>query len=161
MRVAVLAPLGARILEVVGPYDVFASAVRLDGQRARYRLAVLATAEKHVMGACGLQLIADGTINDADEAIDTLLVAGPYQPDQALADHDAISWVARRGPLVRRCAAICTGAFILAAAGLLDGRRATTHWRYGVSSEPARKSIVCAFARLRRTIDGIRPIGRT
>jgi transcriptional regulator GlxA family with amidase domain len=129
-RVAILAPSGVRMLNVVGPYDVFASANRLHAGRAIYRLEIVSTTTGWITGTSGLRLAADRSVADGDETIDTLLVAGPREPTQALADATAIAWVMRLGSSIRRCAAVCTGGFILAAAGLLDGRRATTHWRH-------------------------------
>ena len=129
-RVAILAPSGVRMLNVVGPYDVFASANRLHEGGAIYRPEILSTKAGWIAGACGLRLAADRTVADRDETIDTLVITGPLEPTQALADATAIAWVMRRGSSIRRCASVCTGGFILAAAGLLDGRRATTHWRH-------------------------------
>jgi transcriptional regulator GlxA family with amidase domain len=130
MRVAILAPSDTLLLEVVGPYDVFASANELLGSRPDYELTVIAPDRGPITGACGLRLVADRTIADADVPIDTLLVAGPRDVDKALVDPSLISWVERRAPAIPRYGSVCTGAFILAAANLLDGRRATTHWQY-------------------------------
>jgi transcriptional regulator GlxA family with amidase domain len=62
--------------------------------------------------------------------LDTLLVAGGEGVDAAAADPELVAWVRRRANRARRVASVCTGAFLLAAAGLLDGRRAATHWKY-------------------------------
>jgi transcriptional regulator GlxA family with amidase domain len=80
--------------------------------------------------AGGLSLVADASIHGPDTGIDTLLVAGT--PDFAVADGlvDFQSWLRRRAPTVRRYGSVCTGAFFLGAAGLLDGRHVTTHWAH-------------------------------
>jgi transcriptional regulator GlxA family with amidase domain len=62
------------------------------------------------------------------QALDTLIVAGGTGTREALADHTLIDWIRKVAPRTRRVASVCTGAFLLAEAGLLDGRRATTHW---------------------------------
>ena len=128
MRVAFLLPADTLMLEAVGPFDVFATANRLLGTGA-YDLQIVARSHT-VVGAGGLRVVADRTIGEPDEPIDTLLVAGPLDIDRTLAAADLIAWVARRAPAIPRYASVCTGAFILAAAHLLDGRRATTHWQF-------------------------------
>jgi transcriptional regulator GlxA family with amidase domain len=88
---------------------------------------VIGTAPGPIGIPCGVSVVPDRTIADSDEAIDTLLVAGGQQPE---IDQAAVAWLAGHAELVRRCGSICTGTFLLAAAGLLDGRRATTHWQH-------------------------------
>jgi transcriptional regulator GlxA family with amidase domain len=77
-----------------------------------------------------LSLVADTTIHGPDTQIDTLLVAGT--PDFAVADTltEFQAWLRRRAPEVRRYGSVCTGAFFLGAAGLLDGKQVTTHWAH-------------------------------
>ncbi|MGB9110119.1 MAG: DJ-1/PfpI family protein, partial [Telluria sp.] len=65
-----------------------------------------------------------------DQPIDTLIVPGVPVDEHATLQPELVAWIARRAPEARRVCSVCTGAFYLAAAGLLDGRRATTHWRY-------------------------------
>ena len=72
------------------------------------------------------RFLSDRTIYDPDEPIDTLLVGGDPAFDEM--DPAVPAWLARRAPTVRRYGSVCTGVFFLAAAGLLDGRRVTTHW---------------------------------
>src|SRR5262249_40842781 len=78
----------------------------------------------------GLRLYADHGIADAPRGIDTLMIAGGVGVAQYRSHARLMRWLRRESTAVRRLASICTGAFLLAEAGLLDGRRATTHWHY-------------------------------
>ncbi len=90
-------------------------------------MQVLATAPGPIRGPCGLSVVPGRTIADPEEPIDTLLVAGGPQRE---VDQAAVVWLAGHADNVRRCGSVSTGTFLLAAAGLLDGRRATTHWQH-------------------------------
>jgi transcriptional regulator GlxA family with amidase domain len=81
-----------------------------------------------VVTSSGLTIVPHTDFHYAPARIDTLLVAGGAGADRACADTALIEWIAARAQTTRRVASVCTGAFLLAAAGLLDGRRATTHW---------------------------------
>jgi transcriptional regulator GlxA family with amidase domain len=74
--------------------------------------------------------LAAGPLAQGREALDTLLVAGGEGAEAAAEDPVLVDWVRRRAAQARRVASVCTGAFLLAAAGVLDGRRAATHWKY-------------------------------
>jgi transcriptional regulator GlxA family with amidase domain len=76
----------------------------------------------------GLTLVPDGDLASVHGPIDTLVVAGGIGTVEALADHRLITWLADAAGRSRRVTSVCSGAFLLAEAGLLDGRRATTHW---------------------------------
>jgi transcriptional regulator GlxA family with amidase domain len=122
-----------QILDVTGPLQVFASAndfVLESGGRPPYELKVVAQGGAQVMAsAAGLKL-STLPLPLAMEPIDTLMVAGGQGVEAAAADPAIIAWVQTRALKARRVASVCTGAFLLAACGLLDGRRAATHWSY-------------------------------
>jgi transcriptional regulator GlxA family with amidase domain len=126
MRVVILAPPGVQSLDVVGPAEVFWEAARRLGDPGAYDVQVMGTTAGAVCGTGNLRFLADSTIYDPDEPIDTLLVGGDPSLDEI--DPAVTAWLSRRAPTVRRYGSVCTGVFFLAAAGLLDGRRVTTHW---------------------------------
>ncbi|MFF4182596.1 GlxA family transcriptional regulator [Streptomyces sp. NPDC001691] len=112
-------------LDVTGPAEVFGAAGRAVGDRAAYRVRFASLDGAPVASHSGLRLMADSALTDAGPA-DTLLVPGgdgALAPDPALLD-----WLREHGPRAHRLVSVCTGSLLLAEAGLLDGRRATTHW---------------------------------
>jgi transcriptional regulator GlxA family with amidase domain len=115
-----------QLLDVAGPMQVFASANDLV---LAYLLKVVAKGGKGATASAGMTLAA-GPLPEGGEALDTLLVAGGKGADAAAEDPALLEWVRQRAAQARRVASVCTGAVLLAAAGLLDGRRAATHWEY-------------------------------
>lgn len=128
---------GVQVLDVAGPLDVFAEAnAQVGGQS--YRLLVVSSEPGPIRSSSGVQLMPDRIIDrDIEEHIDTLLVAGCPNAAVVPADDFMIEWLRRRAPTARRFGSVCSGAFFLAAAGLLSGRRVTTHW--AVAEELARQ----------------------
>ena len=121
-----------QLLDVTGPIQVFASAndvVLEAGGRPPYDLRVVARGGAQVTASAGLKLSAL-PLPLGGAAVDTLMVAGGQGVEAAAADPVIIDWVQARAKRARRIASVCTGAFLLAASGLLDGRRAATHWSY-------------------------------
>lgn len=122
----------AQILDVAGPLEVFATASRLlareAGARPGYRVELVAREAGRLPTSSGLDLWASRAFGEVREPIDTLMVAGGQGTEAALAEGSLVAWLRRTAPAARRVASVCSGAFLLAAAGLLDGRRATTHW---------------------------------
>ncbi|TLX53969.1 GlxA family transcriptional regulator [Stutzerimonas nosocomialis] len=119
-------------LDVTGPLQVFASA---NVERARqglsepYRLMVLGERPEPVATSCGVRLCVDALWQHTDPAtLDTLLVPGGRGVDEARGNAALLAWLASAEPSVRRLGSVCSGALVLAEAGLLDQRKATTHW---------------------------------
>jgi transcriptional regulator GlxA family with amidase domain len=128
--IAILALPGVQLLDVSGPLDVFAEANLQAGAEA-YRLRVVASRPGAIRSSSGVRLMPDAVIgrdDETDEPIHTLLVAGSPHAAGAVADADVAAWLRARIPAVRRYGSVCSGAFVLAQAGLLNGRRVTTHW---------------------------------
>ncbi|MEU0083271.1 GlxA family transcriptional regulator [Streptomyces sp. NPDC006274] len=117
---------GVQSLDVTGPIEVFEGAGRSHGDRSAYRIRTASLDGSPVRTSSGLTLVPDGGLPDAP-APHTLLVPGgegTRRPDPLLID-----WLRDRAPRAGRLVSVCTGALLLAEAGLLDGHRATTHWR--------------------------------
>ena len=126
--VAWVAVPGVQLLDVSGPLDVFAEANAQAGKEI-YRLQLIAAAPGDIRSSSGVRLVPDGRITDAmDAPLDTLLVAGSPKAGEVRPNPRLIDWLQQRASTARRYGSICSGAFFLAAAGLLDGKRVTTHW---------------------------------
>jgi transcriptional regulator GlxA family with amidase domain len=117
---------GFQPLDLVGPHEVFHHAARLTGD---YRCEVVAPAAGPVASGSGLPVHAANGVAELDPAdIDTLVVAGGRGVDEASRDQALVGWIAAAGARARRVTSVCSGVFLLAAAGLIAGRRVTTHW---------------------------------
>jgi transcriptional regulator GlxA family with amidase domain len=123
----------AEVVEVAGVLDIFyAVNERLDRAGASdqgYAVEVVSPVPT-VCAWPGLRLVAERSYRPVRGPIDTLIVTGIDGPDDARRDPDLIRWLARTGPRARRVVGLCTGTFVLAEAGLLEGRCATTHWAF-------------------------------
>jgi transcriptional regulator GlxA family with amidase domain len=124
-----------QVLDVTGPLEVFGRAARLLVERGlrrdlAYSVEIVAASAGPIQTSSGIKIVADRRFRDVRNAVDTLLVAGGRGARVAAQDSALCRWLARMAPRVRRLGSVCTGTFVLAAAGLLDGKRATTHWAW-------------------------------
>ena len=118
-------------LDIVGPWEVFATANSVRGDKGKaYDLQLVTTArDESFRGDSGLTLSATRNLDEVAGNIDTLMVPGGTGP-RSVCDATNLAWLRSAAARARRVASVCTGAFLLAQAGLLDGRRATTHWMF-------------------------------
>ena len=132
-RIVFLAFPDVQVLDVTGPLEVFGRAARLLVERGlrrdlAYSVEIVAATAGPIETSSGIKIVADRRFRDVRYRVDTLLVAGGRGSRAAAQDAGLRAWLARMAPRVRRIGSVCTGTFVLAAAGLLDGKRATTHW---------------------------------
>ena len=124
---------GITALDLVGPHEVFTAAAQVAQRTAResdaYRVEVASITPGPLQTTRGLVVVADRALASIRGRIDTLVVVGGEGAQAASNDRELVGWIGRAARRSRRVASVCTGAFLLAAAGVLDGRRATTHWR--------------------------------
>lgn len=136
------------MLDVAGPLDVFAEANVQSGSRA-YAPRVISMVEGPVVSSSGLRVLPDIIVSlNAPVAFDTLLVAGAPHLGETPADPVLLDWLCQHAPRSHRFGSVCSGAMVLAATGLLDGRRVTTHW--AVAEKLAQR-----FPKIRVEIDAL------
>lgn len=132
-RVVFLATPSSSGVDLIGALDLLTvtnTVLRTTGRGPGYAPEVVAAGPAAVTAWPGLQIVAERPYTSVTGAIDTLIVGAFDDPDFARRDRRLIAWVRRTARRTRRVAALCSGAFLLAEAGLLDGRRATTHWTF-------------------------------
>lgn len=127
-RVVILAFSGVQPLDVVGPAEVFSGADAIAGGEA-YKVEVVAKRPEPIMTrSSGYGLAPLKTTAQCRGPIDTLMVAGGWGVEQAVEDKALVRWIRSAARRSRRISSVCSGTFLLARAGLLEGRTVTTHW---------------------------------
>ena len=135
-RVLLVAAPGSQILDVVGPFQIFTRAAELlmrqqPGSTTAYSVEIITSSPKPVLVTnCGLRVSAHRTFRRVRGEIDTLLIAGGSAVEDDETGIDVVRWLRAVAGQVRRIGSVCTGAMLLARAGLLNGRKATTHWKW-------------------------------
>jgi transcriptional regulator GlxA family with amidase domain len=123
-KVIIIGPPPVQVLDVTGPLEVFSNAPDYEIQLANPGL------ERTLQTNRGVVLANATPIADVRGPIDTLVIAGGPGAESGVYDANFVAWIAKVARQSRRVASICTGAFLLAEAGLLDGKQAVTHWNF-------------------------------
>ena len=129
-----------REIDLIGAIDVFATANQIAGGKPLYDLKIVSAEpvkRRQITGMFGVSLSCDGDYRSFKMEVDTLLIPGGSGVEKKTAAPAALHWLRQTAKKSRRVGSICTGTFLLAQAGLLDGRRVTTHWRF--ATELARR----------------------
>lgn len=132
-RIAITAYEGVSLLDLAGPLEAFRVASSFAGPReprAAYECSVVSVRGGPVKTADGVPIVTEPVRSLGKAAIDTLIVPGAFVVDDVTRDRDLVQWVGKTAPACRRVCSVCVGSFMLAAAGVLDGRRAATHWMH-------------------------------
>jgi transcriptional regulator GlxA family with amidase domain len=131
-RVGILVFAEVEVLDFCGPFEVFAT-TRLDESRRRedpspYEVVLIAEARDVVVASGGLKVVPDHTPEDCPP-LDVLVVPGGWGTRREIGNARLLAWIAETAKGTETLASVCTGSMLLGMAGLLDGRRATTHWK--------------------------------
>jgi transcriptional regulator GlxA family with amidase domain len=130
IRVVILAFDGVNLLDVSGPLQAFAAAETHRGAAARYETIVATVEGGEIQTSAHMPIVTRKLADLEHLAIDTVMIGGGSPNGRPAEPPELIRWIAKREGQTRRLCSICTGTFMLAATGLLDGRRATTHWQW-------------------------------
>lgn len=132
-HIVILASPYSTLLTIAGPLEIFTRAIMMakeEDTSFTYRTHVVSIdGEKEIATSSGISIIAEGGYEGVDFPIDTLIVSGLPNLTDYMLDPKILQWIREQATSVRRICSICWGAFILAEAGILDGKRATTHWQ--------------------------------
>jgi transcriptional regulator GlxA family with amidase domain len=125
---------GVEVLDFAGPFEVFSRTRLVPGTESRrseesapFRVSTVARARAAVRATGGLEVVPAFSFADAPP-VDLLVVPGGYGTRPLLEDEETLAWIRATAARARRVTSVCTGSLLLAKAGLLEGRRATTHW---------------------------------
>ncbi|MFW1676853.1 GlxA family transcriptional regulator [Pontibacter sp. JAM-7] len=132
-KIGVLIFHEAQVLDITGPHEVFSSARMLQEQNGSdqcYEVFLIAKTRAPVRMSSGMAIVPDYDFTICPPAMDTLIIPGAENIQHALDDAELLSWIDQQAARVRRLVSICTGAFLLAKLGLLEGKNITTHWAY-------------------------------
>jgi transcriptional regulator GlxA family with amidase domain len=130
-RVVLVGFDGMQLLNLVGPAEMLDAASQVLGGGRGYDVAIATPDGAPVRGSAGMRLSADGPLNHVrPAAVDTMIVGGGMRIGAVAGDPRLTSGLQRLAGGARRTCSVCTGAFLLAGAGLLDGKAATTHWAF-------------------------------
>ena len=133
-RVALVGYEGFQLLDITGPVEVFAKANEhmpaVSAAPIHYEIVIASPLGGTITSSSGIQVANTLALAELEDDIDTLIISGGPEPAvrEAATTSGLLDWIASRAPRTRRVASVCSGAFLLGACGLLDGRRATTHW---------------------------------
>ncbi|MFC3613215.1 GlxA family transcriptional regulator [Lutimaribacter marinistellae] len=130
-RIVIVTNAASDSLEYIGLLQVFAEVrffLRESGYAQAYSVEIVSRGTGQIYACEGLSISTTTSYAELGDTVDTLILQAADDRDECLNDTDFISWIAQMSTRVRRIVSICTGAFILAEAGVLDGRQATTHW---------------------------------
>lgn len=138
-KIVMLGYQGASALDLIGPLDVLTGSIfALPDSKPHYIVEVVSTNGGLLnTSPAGIQISSKRLADVVVQQIHTLLISGGPNVEETLKDEQLIQWIAKASKTANRVASVCTGAFLLAEAGLLDGRKATTHWKW--AAELARR----------------------
>jgi transcriptional regulator GlxA family with amidase domain len=128
-KIAVFAYDGVELLDVVGPLETFATASSLASGEAPYAVEIIAEEKGMIRSSSGLIIEATHALHSISD-VDTLLIAGGAAVEAVCSQPGVIESIVKHARSIRRIGSVCTGALLLAKAGLLDGRRTATHWNW-------------------------------
>jgi len=130
IKVGILLFNEVEVLDFAGPYEVFSIASYADSEEKLFAVSTIAEQKKLISARNGLQVMPDKSLADLkDDELDILIVPGGRGASEIeINNSKLIEWLKNQSQQVKIMASVCTGAFLLAKAGLLDGKEATTHW---------------------------------
>lgn len=132
-RIAMVVYPGVQIIDATAPLDQFATVREIfesaPGKPCAYETLLIGPSKEPVQTSCGIRIVPDHGIDDVIEPVDSVMIAGGIGVFDVMKDRTLVDGILRIAASARRVASVCSGAFLLAEAGLLDGRTVTTHWR--------------------------------